>query len=429
MMSSKKKVLIITYYWPPAGGPGVQRWLKFSKYLRDYDIEPVIYTIDNPTYPILDSSSENDIPQGIEVLKQPIFELNSILSFFGVHNKKESAGFLNPKPTLFGKMIQYIRANFFIPDARKFWIQPSVKFLSNYLKNHKIDAIISTGPPHSVHLIGLKLKKQLGIKWISDFRDPWTEIDYFKQLPLTKKATNKHHQLEQEVLVNSDMTIVVGETMKQRYLKHTSSIEVITNGFDTIQNSLPQKLDSNFSITHVGSMNSDRNPQILWDVLKEICDSNSDFKKDLRIKFIGKIDDSVLQDVKVFDKKTIIRIPYVDHKDVNSYQVSSQVLLLSINNVPSAKGIITGKIFEYLQAKRPILAIGPEDGDAAIILKNTNAGEIVDFKNKKTLKALIIDFYNTYKEGNLHVKSDNINQYHRKNITSQLAEVIKKVVY
>ena len=179
----------------------------------------------------------------------------------------------------------------------------------------------------------------------------------------------------------------------------------------------------------MGSMNSDRNPQILWDELKEICDSNSDFKKDLRIKFIGKIDDSVLQDVKVFDQKTIIRIPYVDHKDVNSYQVSSQVLLLSINNVPSAKGIITGKIFEYLQAKRPILAIGPEDGDAAIILKNTNAGEIVDFKNKKTLKALIIDFYNTYKEGNLHVKSDNINQYHRKNITSQLAEVIKKVVY
>ena len=429
MMSSKKKVLIITYYWPPAGGPGVQRWLKFSKYLRDYDIEPVIYTIDNPTYPILDSSSENEIPKDIEVLKQPIFEFNSILSFFGVHNKKESAGFLNPKPTLFGKMIQYIRANFFIPDARKFWIQPSVKFLSNYLKNHKIDAIISTGPPHSVHLIGLKLKKQLGIKWISDFRDPWTEIDYFKQLPLTKKATKKHHQLEQEVLVNSDMTIVVGETMKQRYLKHTSSIKVITNGFDTIQNSLPQKLDSNFSITHVGSMNSDRNPQILWDVLKEICDSNSDFKNDLRIKFIGKIDDSVLQDVKVFDQKTIIRIPYVDHKDVNSYQVSSQVLLLSINNVPSAKGIITGKIFEYLQAKRPILAIGPEDGDAAIILKNTNAGEIVDFKNKKTLKALIIDFYNTYKEGNLHVKSDNINQYHRKNITSQLAEVIKKVVY
>ena len=345
MMSSKKKVLIITYYWPPAGGPGVQRWLKFSKYLRDYDIEPVIYTIDNPTYPILDSSSENEIPNGIEVLKQPIFEPNSILTFFGVNNKNESAGFLNPNPTLFGKIIQYIRANYFIPDARKFWVKPSIKFLSNYLKNHQIDAIISTGPPHSVHLIGLELKKQIGIKWISDFRDPWTEIDYFKQLPLTKKATKKHHQLEQEVLKNSDITIVVGETMKQKYLKHTRRIEVITNGFDSIQNSLPQILDSNFSITHVGSMNFDRNPKILWEVLKEISDTNTNFKKDLKIKFIGKIDDSVLQDVKIFGEKSVQIIPYVDHRDVYSYQVSSQILLLSINNVSSAKGIITGKIF------------------------------------------------------------------------------------
>lgn len=429
MMSFKKKVLIITYYWPPAGGPGVQRWLKFSKYLRDYNIEPVIYTIDNPHYPILDSSSENEIPKGIEILKLPIFEPNSILTFFGVNNKNESAGFLNPNPTLFGKMIQYIRANYFIPDARKYWVKPSVKFLSNYLKKHQIDAVISTGPPHSVHLIGLKLKKQIGIKWISDFRDPWTEIDYFKQLPLTKKATKKHHQLEQEVLKNSDMTIVVGETMKQKYLKYTRRIEVITNGFDSIQNTLTQKLDSNFSITHVGSMNFDRNPKILWEVLKEICDTNSNFKKDLRIKFIGKIDDSVLQDVKVFDKITVQKIPYVDHRDVNSYQVSSQILLLSINNVSSAKGIITGKIFEYLQAKRPILCIGPEDGDAAIILKNTNAGKVVDFKNKALLKPIILDFYDKYKEGNLQVKSGSIKQYHRKNITSQLAEVIKKVVY
>ena len=429
MVSSKKKVLIITYYWPPAGGPGVQRWLKFSKYLRDYDIEPVIYTIDNPTYPILDSSSENEIPNGIEVLKQPIFEPNSILTFFGVNNKNESAGFLNPNPTLFGKIIQYIRANYFIPDARKFWVKPSIKFLSNYLKNHQIDAIISTGPPHSVHLIGLELKKQIGIKWISDFRDPWTEIDYFKQLPLTKKATKKHHQLEQEVLKNSDITIVVGETMKQKYLKHTRRIEVITNGFDSIQNSLPQILDSNFSITHVGSMNFDRNPKILWEVLKEISDTNTNFKKDLKIKFIGKIDDSVLQDVKIFGEKSVQIIPYVDHRDVYSYQVSSQILLLSINNVSSAKGIITGKIFEYLQAERPILCIGPEDGDAAIILKNTNAGKIVDFKNKAVLKSVILDFYEKYKEGNLQVESGSIDQYHRKNITSQLAEVIKKVVY
>ena len=427
-MSSKKKVLIITYYWPPAGGSGVQRWLKFVKYLRDFNIEPVIYTVDNPSYPILDKSLESEIPKGLEILKQPIFEPNSVLSFFGNKKNKESAGFLNPNPAFFGKIAQYIRANYFIPDARKFWIKPSVKFLSNYLKNNKIDAIITTGPPHSMHNIGLALKEKFAIKWISDFRDPWTEIDYFKQLPLTKKAKKKHHQLEQEILEKSDMVIVVGETMRKKFYKHNHNIEVLTNGFDSYENSITKELDSNFSITHVGLMNADRNPAILWEVLHEISNQNIDFKNDLSIKLIGKTDETVIQDIQVFNPKNIVRIPYLEHEEVRKYQASSQVLLLSINRVPSAKGIITGKIFEYLQAKRPILGIGPEDGDAAAILKKTNAGKMVGFDHKNELKATILKLYKDFKEEKLVVKSINIEQYHRKNITSQLAEVIKKVV-
>ena len=427
-MSSKKKVLIITYYWPPSGGSGVQRWLKFSKYLRDFNIEPVIYTVDNPSYPINDTSLESEIPLDLEVLKQPIFEPNFFLSIFGNNKKKESAGFLNPNPTLLGRFFQYVRANYFIPDARKFWIKPSVKFLSNYLKNNKIDAIITTGPPHSMHLVGLALRDKFKIKWISDFRDPWTEIDYFQQLPLTKKAKKKHHQLEQEVLEKSDMVIVVGETMKKKFLKHNHNIEVLTNGFDSYENSLTIELDSNFSITHVGLMNADRNPTILWEVLYEISSENIDFKNNLRIKFIGKIDDTVIQDIQVFNPKNIVRIPYLDHEEVRKYQASSQVLLLSINHVPSAKGIITGKIFEYLQAKRPILGIGPEDGDAAAILKKTNAGNIVGFNNKIELKAAVLKLYKDFKEEKLFVKSINVEQFHRKNITRQLAQVIKKVV-
>ena len=427
-MSSKKKVLIITYYWPPSGGSGVQRWLKFSKYLRDFNIEPVIYTVDNPSYPIKDTSLESEIPLGLEVLKQPIFEPNSFLSIFGNNKKKESAGFLNPNPTLLGRFFQYVRANYFIPDARKFWIKPSVKFLSNYLKNNEIDVLITTGPPHSMHIIGLVLRDKFKIKWISDFRDPWTEIDYFQQLPLTKKANKKHHQLEQEVLEKSDMVIVVGETMKKKFLKHNHNIEVLTNGFDSYENSLTIELDSNFSITHVGLMNADRNPTILWEVLYEISSENIDFKNNLRIKFIGKIDDTVIQDIQVFNPKNIVRIPYLDHEEVRKYQASSQVLLLSINQVLSAKGIITGKIFEYLQAKRPILGIGPEDGDAAAILKKTNAGNILGFNNKVELKAAVLKLYKDFKEEKLFVNSINIEQFHRKNITRQLAQVIKKVV-
>tara|TARA_R110000787_G_scaffold19150_5_gene57868 strand:+ start:828 stop:2111 length:1284 start_codon:yes stop_codon:yes gene_type:complete len=426
-MSSKKKVLIITYYWPPAGGSGVQRWLKFAKYLRDFDIEPVIYTVENPSYPILDDGLENEIPKELEILKQPIFEPNSILSVFS-GKKKESAGFLNPNPTFIGKMLQYIRANYFIPDARKFWIKPSVKFLSTYLKDHHIDMVITTGPPHSMHLIGLELKKELNIQWISDFRDPWTEIDYFHQLPLTQKSIHKHRLLEEEVLKKSDAVLVVGNTMKENFLHHTDKIEVITNGFDTNEVTSSEKLDDKFSITHVGLMNSDRNPKILWQVLKEICGTHSDFKDDLIIRLIGKVDSGVADDLKVFDASAIEMISYLNHQEVSKHQSSTQVLLLSINNVPSAKAIITGKIFEYLQAKRPILAIGPEDGDAAMILKNTNAGNIFGFNTKEALKNHIIELYQQYKNKTLAIESKNIQQYHRKELTSQLAKVINKIV-
>ena len=427
MMSSKKKVLIITYYWPPAGGSGVQRWLKFSKYLRDFDIEPVIYTVDNPSYPILDAGLEDEITDNLEILKRPIFEPNSLLSVFGGKKNKESAGFLNPNPTFLGKIAQYIRANYFIPDARKFWIKPSVKFLTNYLKNNQIDVVVTTGPPHSMHLIGLELKKKLTIKWISDFRDPWTEIDYFHQLPLTEKAILKHQQLEQEVLKNSDAVIVVGNTMKENFLQYSDKIEVITNGFDTNENNSSNKLDAKFSITHVGLMNSDRNPTVLWEALQEICESDLDFKNDLCIRLIGKVDEVVNQDLKIFREEAIELISYLSHKEVSQHQSKTQVLLLSINNVSSAKAIITGKIFEYLQSKRPILAIGPEDGDAAAILKNTKAGHIFGYHHKETLKSHILELYQEYKKKSLVINSKDIQQYHRRELTSQLAKLIKKL--
>ena len=427
MMNSKKKVLIITYYWPPAGGSGVQRWLKFVKYLRDFDIEPVIYTVDNPGYVINDKSLINEIPNSIETLRQPIFEPNLILNFFGTKTNRESAGFLNPNPNFIGKIIQYIRANYFIPDARKFWIKPSVKFLSNYLEKNPVDVIITTGPPHSLHLIGLHLKKKKDIKWISDFRDPWTEIDYFHKMPLNKKAKKKHHQLEREVLKNSDSVIVVGNTMRDQYLKETDKVVTISNGFDTSDNKEVSHLDIFFSITHVGMMNADRNPSDLWKILKEICLENPDFKSDLKIRLIGKIAKEVSHDLNIFDSGITEVIDYVSYAEVKKYQLETQVLLLCINNVPSARGIITGKIFEYLQAKRPILAIGPEDGDAAEILKNTNSGSIFGFENKQKLKQHILELYKDYKKNQLIVNSENIEQYHRRELTRKLAHLVRSI--
>lgn len=422
-----KKALIITYYWPPAGGSGVQRWLKFVKYFREFGVEPVVYTIDNPNYPIIDESLQSDIPKGVEVLTQPIFEPNNVVSFFG-KKKKESAGFLNPNPSFVGKIAQYIRANYFIPDARKFWVKPSVKYLKKYLEKNKIDVIITTGPPHSLHLIGLKLKQDLNIKWIADFRDPWTEIDYFHQLPLTEKAIKKHHKLEQEVLTSADAVLVVGDTMKAAYDQFNSNVKTVTNGFDDEVDSATVVLDSKFTMTHIGLMNADRNPKMLWQVLSEICIENKSFKNDFQLKIIGKVDASIHTEISKHDLiENVGFVDYVTHDKVIEFQKKAQVLLLLVNNVPSAKGIITGKIFEYLMAKRPILAIAPADGDLAAILQNTNAGKVVDFEDNVLLKKNILNLYNKFKQGNLDVESKNIEQFHRKQLTKKVAEIINSI--
>lgn len=422
-----KKALIITYYWPPAGGSGVQRWLKFVKYFRDFGIEPIVYTVENPNYPILDESLQNDVPENVEVLKLPIWEPNNVLSFFG-KKKTESAGFLNPNPSFLGKMLQNVRANYFIPDARMFWIKPSVNYLKKYLSENKIDVVITTGPPHSLHLIGLKLKQHLNIKWIADFRDPWTEIDYFHQLPLSEKAIKKHHYLEQEVLKNADAVLVVGKTMKENYVDFNPNTFTITNGFDGEIADSKEVLDAKFTLTHIGLMNADRNAKMLWEVLAEICEERESFKQDFQLKLIGKLDPSVLNDISKYKLENNVEIiNYLSHKEVIQFQKKAQVLLLVVNDVPSAKGIITGKIFEYLMAKRPILAIAPTRGDLAEILNSTNAGVTIDFEDREQLKTNIVNLYTQFQKGELEVDSKNIEQFHRKQLTKKVAEIINRI--
>ncbi|HKJ06824.1 MAG TPA: hypothetical protein VJ970_05105, partial [Flavobacteriaceae bacterium] len=328
-----KKVLIITYYWPPAGGSGVQRWLKFVKYFRDFGIEPVIYTVENPNYPIEDTSLVYEIPKDIKVLKQPIWEPNNLFSIF--KKNKQSAGFLNPNPSFFGKLLQYIRANYFIPDARKFWIKPSVQYLKEYLASTHINTIITTGPPHSMHLIGLSLKQKIGVKWIADFRDPWTEIDYFHQLPLTKKAIQKHKKLEFEVLKNASAVTVVGNTMKKSFEKVNAKTYVVTNGYDFETNKLNYNLDEKFLLTHIGLMNSDRNHPVFWEAISELIQDNSNLKKDLEINLIGKVANEVNESILKYNLQSKVNlISYLQHNEVVKHQQKSQVLLVFVNHVP-----------------------------------------------------------------------------------------------
>ncbi len=428
-----KKLLIITYYWPPSGGAGVQRWLKFVKYLREFEWEPVVYTVANGEFPEIDNSLEKDIPENITVLKQPTWEPYNFYKIFIGRKKNEKihAGFLTEKKKigLLQNIAVWIRGNIFIPDARMFWIKPSVKFLQSYLSKNKVDAMVSTGPPHSCHLIALALKNKMGIKWLADFRDPWTNIDFYKDLKLTSWADKKHQRLEKEVVAKADCVLTIGKTMQEEFAKQFNrNIELITNGFDEEDISEEKVLDKKFSIAHIGTMVKTRNPVVLWKSLSDLIKEGHEIKNNLELKLVGKVDYVAQQSIEEFGLTQFVnRIDYMTHDEVTRVQQQSQILLLIVNNTPNAKGVITGKIFEYLLAKRPVICIGPVDGDAAHVINETNAGEVVNYDDTKKMKAILLQYYQLFKVGKLNSESKNVEKYSRKNLTKQLSNILNKL--
>lgn len=424
-----KKVLIITYYWPPSGGSGVQRWLKFSKYFPEFGFQPIIYTPENPDFSTQDNSLMSDISDETVVLKKKIIEPYSLQRLLFKGSDNTVFGVTNNKENWKSKLSLWLRSNVFIPDPKLLWIKPSAKYLEKYIKENNIEHVITTGPPHSMHLIGLRLKKKLGtqINWLADFRDPWVEIDFFHHLPMSELVRNRHKELENKVLKNADRVIVIGEHMKNQFSDRTSKIEVITNGYDDFKSVTEMPLTELFTITHLGIINRDRNSELLWSVLKELCEESEEFKRSLKVQFIGQISPDTTTYFNTHLGSNFVHIPKVPHSEVWKYQVSTQVLLLLVNNVPNSEGIITGKIFEYLNAKRPILAIGPKQGDLANIINQTNSGRIVDFSDREGMKCYILDCFERYKSNQLTADSLGLNKYHRKSLTKDLAQVLSNL--
>lgn len=422
-----KKVLIIAYYWPPAGGPGVQRWLKFVKYLPDFGIEPIVYVPENPNYPILDESLNNEVPSGIIILKKPIKEPYRFANILSKSSKSISKGLIpdKKKQSLFQKMMLYIRGNFFIPDARLGWVKPSVAYLSDYITENSIQTIITTGPPHSLHLIGLRLKEKLNLKWIADFRDPWTSIDYHKELKLTKASQNKHKSFEKEVLNTADEIIVTSETTKQEFQQLTSKpIEVITNGYDVMKaTNVP--LDKKFSISHIGSLLSERNPDVLWKVISQLTYENTDFSANLEINLVGVVSESVINSLKNSNLIDYVnKVGYISHNESVIYQKRSQLLLLIESNINEKGGIIPGKLFEYMVSNRPILAIGPKPWDVSKILMETNSGTAFGYNEEEALRSKIIEYFEAFKSGSLQSHAIGLQKYSRKALTEHLAKLL-----
>jgi glycosyltransferase involved in cell wall biosynthesis len=428
------KVLIITYYWPPSGGSAVLRWLKFTKYLRDFGWEPVIYTPANPESQEIDDSMLKDIPAKLEILKTRICEPYSLYKWFTGKKQSERLGVAlmsgKRKLGLFSKVSLWIRSNLFIPDPRMLWINPSIKYLSKYLRQHPADVIISTGPPHSMHLIGLGLKRKLGVKWVADFRDPWTNIDFYRDLLLTRCADRHHKRLERKVLEGADYVITVSPGMTEEFkLMGITKLATITNGFDEEPSTNYKTDTSKFTIVHLGSMPKSRNPENLWQVLADLVKVNKDFASKMQIRLVGKADQTVHDSIRAHQLHDyLVQDEFIPHAQTLELLKGSAVLLLCINNTPNAKGILTNKFFEYLSAQRPIVALGPSDGDAALILQETGAGKIFDYYNTDALRIHVMTLFDLYSQDNLKIHSINIEKYSRKNLTGQLAELLNKII-
>ena len=436
-----KRVLIISYYWPPTGGSGVQRWVKFAKYLPAEGWQPVIYTPENPEQLAVDASLEAEVPAEAEVIRRRIvepYEMYKKLLRKSGHSKE--AVEVNPvnaqNKSFLQKVAMWIRGNFFRPDPRCLWIRPSVKFLKEYLKEHPVDLIVSTGPPQSMHLIGRLLAKETGLPWIADFRDPWTKIFYFKHLQMTRTTVKWHKKMEKKVLDDATVVVAVSPLVQQEFQAMTQTpVELITNGFDECDFTATKNTEANggpdreFVITHTGLFAADGNPTVLWDVLAEKCSKDESFKKLMKIKLVGKTDEQILKSIEDAGLSGNLEdMGYQPHAVAVEQQRKASLLILPLRKEPEYKAVLPGKLFEYLASWRPVLGIGQTDGAMSMILNNTKTGLVLNWDDKMSIEKYIDICWKDHLNGRLSVEDADISQFTRRNLTRRMAQLFDKLI-
>ena len=427
-----KRVLVITYYWPPVGGSGVQRWVKFAKYLPSEGWQPVIYTPSNPDLGSVDESLLSDIPAEAEVIKRPIFEP------YGIYRKLTgSKGQIkveaNPggggKGSFLKRLSMWVRGNLFMPDPRCLWIGPSVRFLKKYLKEHPVDIIVSTGPPQSMHLIARKVSLATGIPWVADFRDPWTKIFYFKHLMLGKRAERKHHELEQRVLDDATAVVAVSPMVQADFAAMTKTpVCLVTNGYDESDYAEAVVPEKGFNVVHTGLLTAEGNPVELWKILGDKCREDADFAASFRLTLAGKTDETVLQSIRKAGLGDYLTdLGYIDHNKAVIQQRKASVLILPIREEPETKAILPGKLFEYLAARRPILGVGTGEGAMAEVLKETGAGQIFDWDDRAGISDYVEHLWSAFKSGEVMTTTADIEKYSRRMTTRKMVEIFEQV--
>lgn len=398
--------------------------MRFSNYFNENGCHLTVFCPEDAAWPEVDPALLEQVPEGVTVIRRKIFEPHKYLS------NTAGTGFTEQgKPSLFKRFITWIRGNLFIPDSRVFWIRPSVRYLSKYLKNHpEITTIVSSGPPHSAHVIGLRLKKKFKqIHWVADFRDPWTQIDFYHNLNVGKWADKKQKSLEKQCLVSADEVVTVSKHCASGLEEIANrTVKVITNGYIFPEfDARKVELDSKFTISHFGTMPFARNPLVMWKALREILNETPEFGEHLSINLIGVADYNVVDSYKEFNLEKYITVsPLVPHAKSIELQRKTQILLLVANNSGNVKGILTGKFFEYLGAKRPILAIGATDSDLARAVQNTECGFLADFEDVAGAKAFILKSYQSYLKNDLYSNPINTDQFNSKNLAKDFIALL-----
>jgi glycosyltransferase involved in cell wall biosynthesis len=419
------KVLIVTYYWPPSGGAGVQRWLKFSKYLPEFGWEPIILTVDPEyaAYPVTDFSLNDDIPTSLKVFTTPA------TNYFSIYKKDKSripsAGFANNVDNTFkSKLLRFVRGNFFLPDPRRGWNKYAFKKASELIEKEGIKHLITTSPPHSTQLIGLKLKKKNpGLKWIADLRDPWTDIYYYKQFYPTLISRAIDLKYEKSVLNRADKIITVGESLKTLFLSKVNIVEnkarVIPNGYDESDfKGNDAVLPSKFTLTYVGTLSDIYPVEGLLVALNRLRSQ----KKDFVLRFVGSLSAKTKHMIiSEIPESSLEFLPYTAHNEAINYMLNSSLLILIIPLHSSNKSIITGKLFEYIASGRPILCIGPTEGDAASIINSVHGGETFNYFDSDGIYDFLIHSVKKLPQSGMNEKLI----YSRKELTRQLADILK----
>ena len=432
---TKKRVLIITYYWPPSGGIGVLRCLKMAKYLRDFGWEPIIYTAKDAHYPSIDHSNDRDVPAGVEIIKQKIIEPYTFYKLLtgqkkdaNVNNvfytKEENLGFMH-------KLSVWIRSNFFIPDARSLWIKPSVKRLTKYIQENQVDAMLTCGPPHTNTRIATLLRKATGTPWLMDFQDPWTQVDYYALLNLTKWGDKKHRKQEQEAFAQADKVTIVSPSWKKELEDiGAKNVSVHYWGFDPADyTDLKPVKSTKFSLVHIGIMGYDRNPKVFFEVIKELCEENQEFKDAFEIILVGQVDFSVKEEYEKLSLSQYINAKgSVPRAEALRYISESPVLLLLLNQQENALGRVPGKLFEYLAVRKTILCLGPENSDVANILRTSKSGATIEYDDHTKIKSNLLRSFEQWKQGKLDQPiNSNIDEYSHINLTRKISEYLNEI--